>query len=208
MPCHDCENEITEIFGYCSGCGEHICEECSTDMTVALKTCPTLCEAGISLGLIEDDEGDFRCGFCLYSLLADILSQSKDSVRERVIEEILNEVIYFNDDLVHELIFPEGEEEEFLRDPDTFDWTKYNRFVDDPFDLIQPGDQVRYGDGAVCEYAVVISKKDGKVELGGGKMVPSSRVVSVDRNDPNWYRIHEGETFNRTVWHQDQREHV
>jgi hypothetical protein len=165
-------------------------------MTVPFQACPTLLETGKSLGLIEDEEGDFRCGFCLYVLLADILRKSKDKVREKIIEEILNELVFFSDDLVDSLLFPE--EEKPYCDPDHFDWSKYGRFVNDPFDLIQVGDEIRYDAGDHCLLAEVTSKDGKKLKFKGGSVDPS-KVLNVSRHDKNWPRpIHE--KFNRVVW--------
>jgi hypothetical protein len=41
---------------------------------------------------------------------------------------------------------------------------------------------------------------DGILKVSKGKSVDSSKVRSIDRNDPDWYRIYDGDTFNRTVW--------
>ena len=61
-----------------------------------------------------------QCGFCPCTLLADTIEKSKGAVREKVIEEILNELVYFSDDLVSTLLFPE--EGEHYRGDD-FDWS-------------------------------------------------------------------------------------
>lgn len=192
MSCHDCDNEITIIVGPCDGCGEHICEECSTDLAVPFQTCPTLFEVGESLGLIKVEE--YRCGCCLYSLLDDILRKSKGKVRERVLEEILKELIYFSDDLVSTLIFPEQGQP--LRDPDHFDWSKYGRFVDDPFDLIQVGDEIIYSNQ--YHSVKVTSKEGGTLKFKGGS-VKSSLVMEVKRYDKDWPCLYMADNF-RTVW--------
>ena len=204
MSCHDCENGVTEILGGCSGCGEHICENCSTDLVVPFSTCPTLFETAKFLELIKNEE-EIRCNFCLYELLASVLEFDKVDVREKIIEEILNELVFFSDSFVETLLFPEEGKQYRGKD---FDWSKYNRFVEDPFDIIQGGDQILYDIGRKDRFETdtVVSKENGVLKVSKGGVVKSSKVRTVYRNDKDWYRIDDSDTFNRTVWLHESRQ--